>query len=147
MSSSSTELYLWESFIPWLRVGLFSLYFFCQMSQDYCQPGTTLCVKFLAWGFSAHVVVQFRSQISLGKGLWLQILEEILFCSHFRAFLLFLCANKLIFFSSLLSLFEGPHFILGLSSSSLFQVGPREINSPSFQGSWKGLTSLNPCHF
>lgn len=125
-----------ESFIcgtpsyPAWGLGLFRvLHFFCQTSQGYCQPGTTLCVKFLGWRFSDHVVVQFRSQVSLQKGLWLHILEEIVSCSQFRAFLSSLCANWLIFVLSALSL--RIHALYWCSVPiPCFRVSPRTINSP-----------------
>lgn len=98
VSSSSTELYLLES-VSWLRVGLLRvLYFFCQISQGHCKPETTFCVQFLPWGFLDHVVLQFRSQISLWKDLWLWTIKaDGFFPSQFRGFLLSPCANRLIF--------------------------------------------------
>lgn len=83
---------LFVGIMPWLRVGLFRvLYFFCQMSQDYCKPETTFCVQFLLWGFSDHVVVQFESQISLWKDLWLQIIKADAFFLSVQSFLFCHC--------------------------------------------------------
>ena len=62
----SRELYLWASFVLWLRVGLFRiLHFLCQMSHS----GTTFCVKLLAWGFSDYVA-QLSSVLQSCPTLW-----------------------------------------------------------------------------
>lgn len=126
----SRELYLWDSFMPWLRLGVFRvLHFFCQMLQGYCQPGTTSCVQFLGWGFSDHIVVQFKSQISLQKGLWLHILEEILFLLSIQSFLIVTVCQLANFF--LVSSLWGSTLYIGAQFQfSASGVGSRAINSP-----------------
>lgn len=144
---------LFMGIMPWLRVGLRVLYFFCQMSQGYCKPETTFCVQFLPWGFSDHVVVQFKSQISLWKDLWLQIIKADAFFLSVQSFLIVTVCQQANFFL-VCSVFLGVLIVYwGSFSISCFQVGPRAINSLLFQGNWKGLTSFttvlfsSPQHF